>query len=115
MADAAYAALGFAPSPVTSNGDALPDGPAYFTSRGSLMGQLPGEVAGQEHNVFTALAQGRNLDGEDREAEEEVAAKLAHFGRGSQIFIGRGDDTHVNRNRRPPADAVDHLLFDGAQ
>ena len=43
---AAYARLGFAPSPGQAGLVHLPDGPAYFTSRGSLMGQVrPGVVA----------------------------------------------------------------------
>src|SRR4051812_37974346 len=43
---AAYARLGFAPSPGRAGIVALPDGPAYFTSRGSLLGQVrPGVVA----------------------------------------------------------------------
>jgi hypothetical protein len=43
---AAYARLGFAPSPGPLGLVALPDGPAYFTSRGSLLGQVrPGVVA----------------------------------------------------------------------
>jgi hypothetical protein len=43
---AAYAKLGFAPSPGRAGLVALPDGPAYFTSRGSLLGQVrPGVVA----------------------------------------------------------------------
>src|ERR1700690_3856406 len=43
---AAYAELGFAPSPGLPGIVALPDGPAYFTSRGSLLGQVrPGVVA----------------------------------------------------------------------
>lgn len=43
---AAYAQLGFAPSPGRAGLVALPDGPAYFTSRGSLLGQVrPGVVA----------------------------------------------------------------------
>jgi hypothetical protein len=43
---AAYAQLGFAPSPGLLGLVALPDGPAYFTSRGSLLGQVrPGVVA----------------------------------------------------------------------
>jgi Helix-turn-helix family len=42
----AYAQLGFAPSPGQAGLVHLPDGPAYFTSRGSLMGQVrPGVVA----------------------------------------------------------------------
>ena len=42
----AYARLGFAASPGRAGLVALPDGPAYFTSRGSLLGQVrPGVVA----------------------------------------------------------------------
>ena len=47
-----YEALGFAPSPRTTDGVALPDGPAYFTSRGSVMGQVPGEVVAAAFAVF---------------------------------------------------------------
>lgn len=49
---AAYEAIGFAPSRGTANGVALPDGPAYFTSRGSVMGQVPGEVVAAAFGVF---------------------------------------------------------------
>jgi len=50
---AAYAALGFAPSPFTTpTGVAVPDGPAYFTSRGSAMGQVAGEVVAAAFAVF---------------------------------------------------------------
>jgi hypothetical protein len=48
----AYTALGFSPSPAAAMGVALPDGPAYFTSRGSLMGQVPGEVVAAAFAVF---------------------------------------------------------------
>lgn len=47
-----YAQLGFAPSPGDANGVALPDGPAYFTSRGSVMGQVRGEVVASAFGVF---------------------------------------------------------------
>ena len=47
-----YAALGFAPSPGEANGVALPDGPAYFTSRGSLLGQVPGHLVAAAFGVF---------------------------------------------------------------
>jgi hypothetical protein len=49
---AAYAALGFGPSPRLSGQVALPDGPAYFTSRGASMGQVPGEVVAATFAVF---------------------------------------------------------------
>ncbi|MDP2292884.1 MAG: hypothetical protein Q8M22_16980 [Actinomycetota bacterium] len=51
-----YAALGFASSPSTLNGVAMPDGVAYFTSRGSLMGQVPGEVVAAAFSVFNPSA-----------------------------------------------------------
>ena len=47
-----YVELGFAPSPAEANGVALPDGPAYFTSRGSVMGQVRGEVVAAAFGVF---------------------------------------------------------------
>ena len=49
---AAYEALGFAPSPGTFRGVAAPDGPAYFTSRGSLMGQVQPDVVAAAFGVF---------------------------------------------------------------
>jgi hypothetical protein len=47
-----YVALGFDASSAESNGVALPDGSAYFTSRGSVMGQVPGEVVAAAFGVF---------------------------------------------------------------
>jgi hypothetical protein len=50
---AAYEALGFGASPgTTGNGVHLPDGAAYFCSRGSVMGQVPGEVVASAFAVF---------------------------------------------------------------
>ena len=52
-----YQALGFSGSPFsTSDGVALPDGPAYFTSRGSSLGQAPGELVAAAFGVFSAEA-----------------------------------------------------------
>lgn len=49
-----YAALGFEPSTREANGVALPDGVAYFASRGSVLGQVPGEVIAAAFGVFSA-------------------------------------------------------------
>jgi hypothetical protein len=50
---AAYAELGFSPCPgTTAAGVQLPDGPAYFTSRGSVMGQVSGAVVAAAFGVF---------------------------------------------------------------
>jgi len=47
-----YVALGFGPSPRDVNGVPGPDFTAYFTSRGSVMGQVPGEVVAAAFAVF---------------------------------------------------------------
>jgi hypothetical protein len=51
-----YEKLGFAPSPGEFGGVAGPDGPAYFTSRGSVMGQVSGEVVACAFGVFSPAA-----------------------------------------------------------
>lgn len=47
-----YERLGFAPSRGEFNGVMAPDGPAYFTSRGSVMGHVPGHVVAAAFAVF---------------------------------------------------------------
>src|SRR5580700_7047562 len=47
-----YAVLGFGPSPGQMGDVALPDGTAYFCSRGSVLGQVPGEVVAAAFGVF---------------------------------------------------------------
>jgi hypothetical protein len=49
---ARYQALGFGPSPGDFAGVAGPDGAAYFCSRGSVMGQVSGEVVAAAFGVF---------------------------------------------------------------
>jgi hypothetical protein len=51
-AHAGYVGLGFGPSPGAFGGVAMPDGPAYFTSRGSLLGQVEPEVVAAAFGVF---------------------------------------------------------------
>jgi hypothetical protein len=51
-----YEALGFAPSQGEFGGVAAPDGPAYFTSRGSVLGQVPGTVVAAAFGVFNPEA-----------------------------------------------------------
>lgn len=47
-----YEALGFGPSPATVRGVAMPNGVAYPTSRGSLLGQVRGSVVAAAFAVF---------------------------------------------------------------
>ena len=48
----AYAALGFSPSPGDNDGLQLPDGVAYFASRGACLGQVHGELIASAFGVF---------------------------------------------------------------
>lgn len=49
---AEYEKLGFGPSPGGFGSVQMPDGPAYFCSRGSCMGQVPGELVAAAFAVF---------------------------------------------------------------
>jgi hypothetical protein len=53
---AAYADLGFGSSRGNAGAVALPDGPAYFCSRGSVLGQVPGELIASAFAVFNPAA-----------------------------------------------------------
>ena len=83
-ADTAYAALGFAGSPVTQDGVARPDAKAYFTSRGACMGQVPGEVVAAAFGCFNpkvvvaAVAGGWQITGRAAilQAREQAATAM---------------------------------------
>ena len=47
-----YEALGFGPSPASVGATRLPDRSAYFTARGSVLGQVPGTVVAAAFGVF---------------------------------------------------------------
>lgn len=76
-----YVALGFDPSTRRAGDVQLPDGPAYFASRGSLLGQVPGEVIAAAFAVFSPavvvpaveLAWGRTDAGSIRRARADGA------------------------------------------
>jgi hypothetical protein len=51
-----YEALGFNGSPMKLGVVAMPDGAAYFCSRGSVMGQVPGELISAAFAVFNPAA-----------------------------------------------------------
>src|SRR2546421_10338476 len=76
---------------------------------------LSSEMPSQQKHVLAALAEGRNIDREDRKSKEEIAAELAMIDGGPQIFVGGGNDAHIYRHRRAPTDAIDRFLFDRAQ
>lgn len=83
-----YAALGFNPSPGGSkDGVAFPDGPAYFTSRGSALGQAPGELVAAAFGVFNpevvvpAVTYGWTLTDADTIADERLTGAVEQLRR----------------------------------
>lgn len=83
-----YAKLGFAPSPGGSAaGVAFPDGPAYFTSRGSALGQAPGELVAAAFGVFNpevvvpAVSYGWTLTDAATIAEERLLGAVEQLAR----------------------------------
>ncbi|MEQ8438459.1 MAG: hypothetical protein RIB65_13275 [Ilumatobacter fluminis] len=82
-----YVELGFGPSPGEFNGVAGPDGPAYFTSRGSLLGQVPGQVVAAAFGVFNpdvvvpSVAHGWTLTDASTICAARDAGALAHLER----------------------------------
>jgi len=81
----AYEALGFHGSPGTRNGVANPDGPAYFVSRGSILGQVPGEVIAATFAVFNpqvvvpAVAHGWSLTDAATIGRARTEGAIAHL------------------------------------
>jgi hypothetical protein len=84
---AGYAALGFGPSPGTAGRVALPDGAAYFCSRGSVLGQVPGELIAAAFGVFNpaavvpAVTYGWTLTDAATIGEARTAGAIAQLGR----------------------------------
>jgi len=83
-----YARLGFNPSPgASSAGVAFPDGPAYFTSRGSALGRAPGELVAAAFGVFNAemvvpaVAYGWSLTDSTTIAEERLLGAVEQLTR----------------------------------
>jgi helix-turn-helix protein len=84
---AGYAALGFAGSPGRFGDVAAPDRPAYFCSRGSVMGQVPGEVVAAAFAVFNpavvvpSVAHGWSLTDAATICDARSAGATAQLGR----------------------------------
>jgi hypothetical protein len=85
---AEYQSLGFGPSPMKSDtGVHMPDGAAYFTSRGSALGQVPGELVAAAFAVFNpevvvpAVAMGWSLTNASAIAEARTRGATAQLER----------------------------------
>src|ERR1044071_4691617 len=66
-------------------------------------------------DVLAALAQRRDRDREDVDAEEEVFAELTALHRFFDVAVRRANDTHVDVDRRRSADPLEAPLLQHAQ
>lgn len=87
-----YSMLGFEPSPAVSKGVELPDRAAYFTSRGALLGHVPGQVVAAAFGVFNpevvvpAVEHGWSL------TDADTIAGARHDGAVAQLARLLGDE-----------------------
>jgi Helix-turn-helix family len=112
---AAYAGLGFAPSPGSlAGGVQLPDGAAYFTSRGSVMGQVPGEVVAAAFAVFNPEAVVPAVEFGWRTVDAPtICAARTRGALGQLVRILGPEPTGVRRAAELLADAVAPLRPEG--
>ena len=74
---------------------------------------LADEVLDEKRDVAHALAQGREGDGDDVDAVEQVAAEGARFGSGGQVGVGGGEDANVAGFRLDAAELACTRSFRG--
>src|SRR5690242_7094768 len=77
--------------------------------------RVRGESVGEERNVLGTIPERRDLDGDHAQTEVEVAPKTASFCFGSEIPVGRRDDSHVDFDRRRTANALELLFLQNAK
>ena len=73
------------------------------------------EVVHELRDVLAALAQRRELDVDDREAEVEVLAEGALVDHLAQVAVGGGEHAHVDLDDLVAADALDLAVLEHAQ
>ncbi len=69
----------------------------------------------QFENVGRAVAQRRDLQVDDVEAEQQILAEGAFAHGVGEVAVRGRDDADIDRNRLGAADAVDHAFLDRAQ
>jgi hypothetical protein len=80
-----------------------------------LLAELEEELAGEDGDVFFAVAERRDEERDDVEAIEEVFAEVAAGDLFFKVLVGGGDDTGVYVDGRGGADGVEALFVEGAE
>ncbi len=70
---------------------------------------------GQERDVVTAFAQGRQIELDDIETMKQILAKFTGGNRGGDVAIGGGDKTDVHAQFLGAADAGKAAIFQKSQ
>ncbi len=83
--------------------------------RQALARRLGEEMAGEIADVFGALAQRRQAQRHDIEAEEQVLAEQALLDEDAQVLVGRRDDADIGLDRGAAADGGVFALLEHAQ
>ena len=82
----------------------------------TLLGtNLLGEVIDEERYVFFAVVETGHVDWYDIEPVEEVFAEAAFVDFVLQVFVGSGEDTHIDFDGFVGADACDFTLLQCAE
>ena len=109
-----YEALGFGPSPASRDGVAAPNSPAYFTSRGSVMGHVPGEVVAAAFGVFNpAVVVPAVADGWTRTDAATICAARDDGGIGQLTRLLGAEPDGIGRANSLLARAVEPLRPEG--
>src|SRR5689334_19157010 len=77
--------------------------------------KLLNEVANQQRDVVSPVAQGRDGDGKDVEPIVQVRAELARLDHGAQVTVGGGDQARIRADRPRAAETLELPLLQDAQ
>jgi len=78
-------------------------------------GEALHELAGEVRDILHAVAQRRDLDGDDVEAEEQVLAEFLALDAFLEVPVGGGDDADVDLDGAVAADAFEFAFLEDAQ
>ena len=73
------------------------------------------EFLGEHRHVFAPVAQGRDINRHDVEAEEQVFAEFLALDTLFEIAVGGGDDADVDLDGARAADALEFAFLEHAQ
>ncbi|MNE27807.1 hypothetical protein D3C80_1212280 [compost metagenome] len=65
------------------------------------------KVTCQTGNIFTALAQRRQMDANHVQTVEQILTEFAFLHTLLQVLVRRGDNAHVHFHRRVSTDAIE--------